>query len=191
MFTGLIEHVGVVIETAPRLRVSHAFDDIREGDSIAVSGCCLTAVRLAAGSFSADLAPETMKRTTLGAKHVGDPVNLERCLRASDRLGGHIVQGHVDGTGEASIRALGDGNWWLTVMLPDGLDRYCVHKGSIAIDGISLTIAEIEGPRLGFAIIPHTYSHTSLADLKEGGGVNIEVDVLAKYLEKLTHGYTR
>jgi len=192
MFTGLIEQVGTVVSPAPRLRVACRFDDVKEGDSISVSGCCLTALAVTAEGFSADLAPETVKRTKLGDLTAGALVNLERCLRASDRLGGHIVQGHVDGTGAiAAFDELGGGNWWLKIQLPAGLERYVVEKGSIAIDGISLTVAAISGSVVEITIIPHTITHTALRGAKPGDRVNIEVDVLAKYVEKLTHGYSR
>ncbi len=192
MFTGLIEQIGVIEQPAPRLRIRCAFDDIREGDSIAVSGCCLTALDVSPAGFAADLAPETIRRTALGDLQPGDLVNLERSLRADQRLGGHIVQGHVDGTAElVALDELGDGNWWLKVELPADLERYVVFKGSLAIDGISLTVASIEGSLVGVTIIPHTYQQTSLRQRRPGSRVNIEVDILAKYLEKLSHGYTR
>lgn len=192
MFTGLIEQVGTVVSPAPRLRVACRFDDVKEGDSISVSGCCLTALDITSEGFSADLAPETVKRTKLGDLTAGAFVNLERCLRASDRLGGHIVQGHVDGTGTIlAFDELGGGNWWLKIQLPEGLERYVVAKGSIAIDGISLTVAALSGSVVEITIIPHTIANTALRGAKRGDRVNIEVDVLAKYLEKLTHGYSR
>ncbi len=194
MFTGLIEELGAIAQPAPRVRIAcrTVASDLREGDSISVSGVCLTALDVAPDGFSADLAPETLRRTSLGDRQVGDVVNLERSLRADQRLGGHIVQGHVDGTGELlSLRALENGNWWLDVRVPDALDRYIVEKGSIALDGISLTVASIRDGILGVAIIPHTYQATSLHARQPGARVNIEVDILAKYLEKFAHGYTR
>lgn len=193
MFTGLIEEVGRVVQPAPRLRVEcrRVLEDLREGDSIAVSGVCLTAVAIDDRGFAADVAPETLRRTSLGDRQAGDRVNLERAVRADQRLGGHIVQGHVDATGElVSLDALGDGNWWLKVRIPEPLDRYVVFKGSIALDGISLTVASIEQCIVGVTIIPHTFANTSLGSLPPGSRVNIEVDLIAKYLEKLAHGYT-
>ncbi len=193
MFTGLIEEVGHIDCAGPRTRVicSRILDGLRDGDSISVNGVCLTAVATDPQGFSADLAPETLQRTTLGSLHAGDPVNLERSLRADQRLGGHIVQGHIDGTAKVlAMDELRDGNWWLKVRLTPELDRYAVFKGSIAIDGISLTIASLEDGTLGVTIIPHTLQHTSLRIRKPGDEVNIEVDILAKYIEKLTHGYT-
>jgi riboflavin synthase len=193
MFTGIIEELGRVstLEVKPtgaRLVVecSGILHDAALGASIAVNGTCLTAVELAADHFAADLAPETLKRTNLGALKAGSSVNLERPLRANARLDGHFVQGHVDGTGEITeLRLLGEDNWWLTVQIPDALTRYVVEKGSIAIDGISLTVAEVSGDLVSFTIIPHTYSHTTLQGYQAGSRVNIEVDVLAKHLEKL------
>lgn len=193
MFTGLIEEVGRVAARAPRLRVEcqRVLEDLREGDSISVSGVCLTAVEVDAGGFSADVAPETLRRSSLGDRAPGDPVNLERAVRADQRLGGHIVQGHVDATGEmVSLEPLGDGNWWLRVRIPEQLDRYVVFKGSIALDGISLTVASIESCIVGVTVIPHTFANTSLGSLKPGSRMNIEVDLIAKYLEKLAHGYS-
>ncbi len=194
MFTGLVEETGKIVAPAPRMRVSCStiLSDLHEGDSICVSGVCLTAVEIGSDGFSADLAPETLRRSSLGDRNVGDVVNLERSLRVDQRLGGHIVQGHVDGTGEiVSLRELGDENWWLDIRIPQELDRYIVFKGSISVDGISLTVASIENLILGITIIPHTYRHTSLGNRKVGERVNLEVDILAKYLEKLSHGYSR
>ena len=192
MFTGLIEEVGRIAAPAPRVRIrcSTILSDLKEGDSVSVSGVCLTALDIGPDGFSADLAPETLRRTSLGDRKVGDLVNLERSLRADARLGGHIVQGHVDGTAELlSLDELGDGNWWLKIRLPPQLDRYVVFKGSISIDGTSLTVASLESNILGVTIIPHTFQNTALHTRKPGDRVNIEVDILAKYLEKLTHGY--
>lgn len=188
MFTGIIEELGTVAACDQRLRVlcSTVLADAQEGASIAVNGVCLTALDLTRDSFSADLAPETLARTNLGDLLVGSRVNLERPVTPATRLSGHIVQGHVDGTGELiSFEELGDGNWWLKVRVPAALDRYLVHKGSIAIDGISLTIATLEGEVLGVTIIPHTYANTTLGSRHLGERVNLEVDVLAKHVEKL------
>jgi riboflavin synthase len=147
---------------------------------------CLTAVDLDARSFAADLAPETLRRSNLGDLQPGSRVNLERPLSPSGRLSGHIVQGHVDGTGElVSLEELGDNNWWMRVRIPPELDRYLVYKGSIAIDGISLTVANIAGDTVEAAIIPFTYANTNLQALGIGDAVNIEADILAKYVERL------
>lgn len=193
MFTGIVEELGTVgaLErrgNGARLRIdcSTVLSDVFEGASIAVNGVCLTAVDLKPGSFHADIAPETMARTNLGSLSTGRPVNLERPMKPTGRLGGHIVQGHVDGTGEfLGLEPLGDGNWWLRIRIPDDLDRYLVWKGSVAIDGISLTIASIEDRVIGLTIIPHTYERTTLGGYRPGDRVNLETDILAKYVEKL------
>lgn len=191
MFTGIIEELGTVAAFDKRLVVKCAtvMEDAHEGSSIAVNGVCLTAIDLARDSFSADLAPETLARTNLGDLQIGSRVNLERPVTLATRLSGHIVQGHVDETGELiALDELRDGNWWLKVRVPAGLDRYLVHKGSIAIDGISLTIAALDGDVLGVTIIPHTYASTTLGSRRVGERLNIEVDVLAKHVEKLLKG---
>jgi riboflavin synthase len=193
MFTGIVEELGEVEllelrQAGARLRVRCAtvVSDAAPGASIAVNGVCLSAVDVQPHSFSADLAPETLRRSALGDLRSGSVVNLERPLSPSGRLGGHIVQGHVDGTGELmSLDALGDGNWWLRVRVPPELDRYLVFKGSVALDGISLTVAGIQGGVLSVTIIPHTYENTNLKQRRPGDRVNIECDVLAKYVEKL------
>jgi riboflavin synthase len=188
MFTGIIEELGTVAALKPRLVVkcSTVMVDAHEGASIAVNGVCLTAVDLTSDSFAADLAPETLARTNLGDLRVGSRVNLERPVTPATRLSGHIVQGHVDGTAEViSLEEIGDKNWWVRVRVPAALDRYLVHKGSIAIDGISLTIAALENDVLGVTIIPHTYAQTTLGSRRVGERVNLEVDVLAKHVEKL------
>ena len=188
MFTGIVEELGTVERAGARLKIrcSVVLDGTRKGASIAVNGVCLTAVDLDASSFSADLAPETLRRSNLGDLRVGSKVNLERPLSLSDRLSGHIVQGHVDGAGElAALNALGDDNWWMEVRVPPELDRYLVYKGSIAIDGVSLTIAELRGDSLAVTIIPHTYHNTNLGTRKPGDRLNVECDMLAKHVEKL------
>jgi riboflavin synthase len=188
MFTGIIEELGTVVSCDKRLVVncSKVLDDAQEGASIAVNGVCLTALELTADSFTADLAPETLARTNLGDLYVGSGVNLERPVTLATRLSGHMVQGHVDATGDLiAIDELGDGNWWMRVRMPSSLDRYLVSKGSIAIDGISLTIATLKRDVLGVTIIPHTYANTTLGSRHAGDRVNLEVDVLAKHVEKL------
>jgi riboflavin synthase len=193
MFTGIIEELGTVDSiharsAGARLKVQccTVMTDITEGASIAVNGVCLTAIDLRPDSFSADLAPETLRRSNLGELRTGSRVNLERPLSPSGRLSGHIVQGHVDGTGEfLSLAALGDENWWLRIRVPAELDAFLVYKGSIAIDGISLTIAALEADVLSVTIIPHTYRNTTLGGYRMGSRVNIECDVLAKHVEKL------
>jgi riboflavin synthase len=201
MFTGIIEELGTVVSldahaVGARLRVrcSAVLSDLTEGASIAVNGVCLTALGIAADSFAADLAPETLERSNLRDLAAGSRVNLERPVTPATRLSGHIVQGHVDATGVVeALDELGGGNWWLKVRVPAALDRYLVHKGSIAIDGISLTIAKLDsipdgGPLVGITIIPHTVTHTTLGFAKPGARLNVEVDVLAKHVEKLLTG---
>ncbi len=193
MFTGIIEELGTVAalearEAGSRLTVKcrGVLSDLAEGSSVAVNGVCLTALAITPDSFAADLAPETLRRSNLGDLAAGSRVNLERALLPTSRLSGHIVQGHVDATGELlALEELGSGNWWLKVRIPAELDRYLVFKGSIAIDGISLTIAALEGDVLSVTIIPHTYEHTSLAAHRPGDRLNLECDVLAKHVEKL------
>ncbi len=194
MFTGIVEEVGAVIALEPqasgsaRLRVAckTVVEAASEGSSIAVNGVCLTALNLKADSFAADLAQETLARTNLGALRPGSRVNLERPLAANGRLSGHIVQGHVDGTGVLeSFEMIGDGNWWLKIRVPAELDRFLVYKGSVAVDGISLTVATLENQVMGITIIPHTVEMTCLGGYKPGDRVNIETDILAKHVEKL------
>ena len=193
MFTGIIEEMGSLQAVEPRsagsrLRIAahKIMSDLREGDSVSVNGVCLTAVDLKPGSFAADASPETLQRSSLGELRTGSPVNLERALQANARLGGHIVQGHVDGIGRiVSLDLLGDNNWWLKVQAPAELDRYLVFKGSVAIDGISLTIAALEDGVLSVTIIPHTYANTNLRGKRPGDTVNLETDVLARYVEKM------
>jgi riboflavin synthase len=191
MFTGIIEELGTVAEWIPlptgaRVLVAcnEVLSDVTLGASIAVNGVCLTAVAITAAHFAADLAPETLERSNLGALRTGDRVNLERPVTPATRLSGHIVQGHVDATAPLlEKRALGEGNCWLAFDIPAHLRRYCVEKGSITLDGISLTIAALDP--LSVAIIPHTIAHTTLGQRAVGDQVNVEVDVLAKHLEAL------
>ena len=188
MFTGIIEELGEVESVGTRLKVrcSIVTTDLTVGASIAVNGVCLTAVDPHPNSFSADLAPETLRLSNLGDLRPGSRVNLERPLSPTGRLSGHIVQGHVDGTGELlSLEALGDENWWLRVRVPAELDAFLVYKGSIAIDGISLTIAALEGDVLSSTLIPHTWRNTTLGSYRPGARVNLECDILAKHVEKL------
>lgn len=193
MFTGIIEELGRVAAfeqhtAGARMRVAchRVLADAQVGCSIAVNGTCLTAVELEGGVFSADLAPETLQRTNLGQLGVGSLVNLERPLRANARLDGHFVLGHVDATVPVvSLDALGDGNWWLRIQVPAALQRYVVEKGSLAVDGMSLTVAAVSASDVAFTIIPHTYAHTTVQGYRPGSLVNIEVDVLAKHVEKL------
>ena len=193
MFTGIIEELGTLesFDSQPtgarlRVRASTVLADAFPGASIAVNGVCLTAVDLQPSSFAADLAPETLARTNLGDLRPGARLNLERPLSPSGRLGGHMVQGHVDGTGEfLALEPLGNDNWWLRIRVPPELDRYLIEKGSVAVDGISLTVARIVHCELAVTIIPHTFEHTTLGAYQPGARVNLECDMLAKYVEKL------
>jgi riboflavin synthase len=195
MFTGITERVGKIesIEKnkdGGRLRVSlnglsELADEMKRGDSIAVNGCCLTVVDFDVKQFSADLSGETLRRTSLGEKKPGDLVNLERPLAANARLGGHFVQGHVDGLGRVTGLVPEADSWRLSVDVPGALRRYVVEKGSIAIDGISLTVAQWQSGVCEIAIIPFTYQHTNVRTMTAGDAVNLECDILAKYIESL------
>ena len=191
MFTGIVEELGTVVTAGTRLEVrcSTVLSDLSIGASIAVNGVCLTAVAVSKESFAADLAPETLSRSNLGDLAPGARVNLERPVTPMTRLSGHIVQGHVDATGEVvALDKLRDGNWWLKVRVPKSLDRYLVEKGSITLDGISLTIAAIDRDVIGVTIIPHTFANTTIGQARVGSKLNIEVDVLAKHVERLIAG---
>jgi riboflavin synthase len=193
MFTGLVEELGTVRAvianaTGARLEIEAAtvLDDAVLGASIAVNGCCLTAVEFGDGWWAADAVEETLRRTSLGALVAGDRVNLERPVRLSDRLGGHIVQGHVDGVGEIAERErLADGSTRVVVSAGEGVLRYVVEKGSIAVDGVSLTVAGVDDKGFDFALIPHTATVTTLGIKGPGSPVNLEVDLVAKYVERL------
>ena len=188
MFTGIVEEVGIVAkisDNAMTVRASKVLEDVKLGDSIAVNGACLTAVNFTKSEFSVDLSPETMRRTSLGQLSEGSPVNLERALLVSDRMGGHIVQGHVDGTGRImSTKTEGD-SIIFRVRVPKRLDRYIVEKGFIAVDGISLTVVKRGASSFTLAVIPYTLKNTNLVSLSVGDRVNLEADILAKYVESL------
>jgi riboflavin synthase len=197
MFTGIIEEVGRVTSIAHendnrRLTVgaSHLVKELKKGDSIAVSGVCLTAVDITPKSFGADLAEETWNRTSFSRIKPGAFVNLELPMRADGRFGGHIVQGHVDGTGKfiGLDEIPGADNFWLRIEISSELTRYVISKGSLSIEGISLTVAKVEGTQVTAAIIPHTTEMTNLNSLKPGDPVNLEVDMVAKYVEKMMRG---
>jgi len=196
MFTGIIEELGSVRQISKNadgaridIACARVLEGARIGDSTAVNGVCLTLVEINDGVFSADVSEETLKRTTLGSLTPGSRINLERPLTPSARLGGHIVQGHVDGVGELfAIERSGEG-FTLSIGFPENLGRYVVEKGSITVDGISLTVASL-GAGAGeqvftVAIIPHTWSATNLSSLSPGAGVNLEVDIIAKYVERM------
>lgn len=192
MFTGLIEEVGAVRRlqrqgSFQRLEISARLilEGSRVGDSININGACQTAVEIGADYFAVESVEETLKRTTLGTLRPGEPVNLERSVRLQDRLGGHLVLGHVDGVGRISGLEERQRQWLLRVEPPAELLRYIAFKGSIAIDGISLTVAQVEGRAFTAAIIPHTFDHTILRQRRRGDAVNLEVDLIARYVERL------
>jgi riboflavin synthase len=194
MFTGIIEEVGRVARIEQRgenrritIAAENVGKELKPGDSVAVSGVCLTALDIKPGSFCADLAPETWVRTSFSRMQEGALVNLELPMKADGRFGGHIVQGHVDGVGKliALERIADSENWWLRLELPSEVEKYTVYKGSLSIEGISLTVAELEGGVCTIAIIPHTVEMTNLNSLKPGDPVNLEADLIAKYVEKM------
>lgn len=183
MFTGIVEELGTVLSLeSGRMTVgaSRVLDGVALGDSIAVNGCCLTVVAHDEGSWEADLSEETLRRTALSALAPGSPANLERAVRADQRMGGHIVQGHVDGVGTV-VAGVPD----LRVRVPAGLERYLVEKGSVTVDGVSLTVVDVIGDTFSVAVIPHTAEVTNLGGLAQGAPVNIEVDIVAKYVERM------
>ena len=203
MFTGIVEELGRIVrletvEDSARLTVEAptVTQDVSLGDSVSVNGCCLTVTAVHGSTFTADLMAETLTRTTLGSQAPGDPVNLERALRASDRLGGHIVQGHVDATAEVLDHHRGEHWDLLRIGLPQEIARYVAVKGSVALDGVSLTVVNVvdasdvapvpgAGASLSVGLIPETLRRTTLGSRRPGERVNLEVDVLAKYAERL------
>lgn len=196
MFTGIVEAVGKIAaldsgRDSVRITLSAAriAEDVAIGDSVAINGVCLTVVEIAAPELTFEAVYETLRRTTLGQRRVGDLVNLERALKADGRFGGHIVQGHVDGTGRiASIRPVGD-SWFVYVEASPELLRYIVTKGSVCVDGISLTVMDADDRAFSLSIIPHTWENTTLKDCRAGDSVNIETDIVGKYVEKLMGGW--
>lgn len=195
MFTGIIEEVGRVqairreaASAVLTIAASRVLEDVHPGDSIAVCGVCLTVTSFTAAAFTADVMHETLNRSALGALGPGSPVNLERAMPANGRFGGHIVSGHIDGTGRIT-RIRPDGNAvWYTVSAPPSLLRYVVEKGSIAIDGISLTVAQVSSHDFSVSVIPHTQGQTTLSARRAGDVVNLETDCIGKYVEKLLKG---
>jgi riboflavin synthase len=194
MFTGIVAEVGHIAKIEKRggnrriiISAEQTPKELRTGDSVSVSGVCLTALDIKAGSFSADLAPETWARTSFSRIRDGALVNLELPMKADGRFGGHIVQGHVDGVGTlVSFDRIDDSdNWWLEIELPGDVEKYTVFKGSVCIEGISLTVAKLERNRCAVAIIPHTVEMTNLHSLKPGDAVNLEADLIAKYVERM------
>jgi riboflavin synthase len=196
MFTGIVETVGKLValdsgRDSMRVRIAAAgiAEDVALGDSVAINGVCLTVVEIAAPQLTFEAVYETLRRTTLGQLRAGDPVNLERALLADGRFGGHIVQGHVDGTGRiASIRPVGD-SWFIYIEASTELLRYIVTKGSVCVDGISLTVMDADDRAFSLSIIPHTWDNTTLKDRRAGDSVNIETDIIGKYVEKLIGGW--
>jgi riboflavin synthase len=197
MFTGIVEEVGRITRIEQRgesrritITADHAPKQLKTGDSVSVSGVCLTALDIKPASFCADLAPETWALTSFSRIHEGAQVNLELPMKADGRFGGHIVQGHVDGVGKLiSLDRIADSdNWWLHIELPHEVEKYTVYKGSISIEGISLTVAKLEENRCTIAIIPHTVEQTNLHSLKPGDPINLEADLIAKYVEKMMKG---
>ncbi len=196
MFTGLVADLGRVatvrrVADGARLEVDTALaEELRRGDSIAVNGVCLTAAEVHDGGFAADAIAETLSRTSLGGLEQGMPVNLELPLRAGDRLGGHVVQGHVDGTGTIAEVHEGDGERVLEIELEEPLARYLVEKGSVAVDGVSLTVSAVRLGSFAVSLIPETLRRTTLGGVDVGTRVNVEVDVLAKHVERLLAPHT-
>jgi len=190
MFTGLIEEIGTInridhISGGFRISVTaqKILDDLAVDHSVALNGVCLTTVTLGDNGFSAEAVGETLEKSTLSHLRTGDPVNLERAMRLSDRLGGHLVQGHVNGIGKIFRFQQRGNNWFLEVDLPGELTRYIIPEGSIALDGISLTVARMDGTRVGVSVIPHTYQNTVLKFRKAGDAMNVETDFFARYIE--------
>jgi len=192
MFTGIIEELGTVASFEPhqggakmRIAARTVVEGTAAGDSIAVNGVCLTALEVSPEGFSADLSQETLDRSTLGNLKIGSLVNLERAVTPATRLGGHIVQGHVDGRGRFDSAVQSGDFWAVRISFPQDMARYFVYKGSVAVEGISLTIADLADDHFDFAIIPKTWELTNLSTLRPGDPVNLEADVIAKYVEKM------
>lgn len=194
MFTGIIEEIGTVRQVAGgaagRLTVAAqtVLEGTRVGDSIAVNGICLTVTRLDGHSFTVDVMPQTLRQSNLGRLHVGSPVNLERAVLPTGRLGGHLVQGHADGVGQIVRTASEENALWVTVTAPAEIMRYIVPRAFIAVDGASLTVARVEAGRFAVSLIPHTQAHITLPQQPSGAAVNLEVDIVAKYVERLLQG---
>ena len=191
MFTGIIEEVGSVASIRKgahscvlTVNASRVLEDVHLGDSIATNGVCLTVTSFTSHSFSADVMHETLNRSSLGSLHIGSPVNLERAMLAGGRFGGHIVSGHIDGVGTISSIKEDDNAVWYTVEAPSNILRYIIEKGSITLDGISLTVAKVTNSNFSVSIIPHTRAQTNLASKKVGDVLNLENDLVGKYVER-------
>ena len=194
LFTGIIEEVGKIVHVVSgsssgeiRIGARKVLEGTQIGDSIAVNGVCLTVTRLYKDSFTADVMPETLRRTNLGRLNTGDPVDLERAMAAGGRFGGHIVSGHIDGVGHIHEMRREGNAIWVTIGAPPEILRLIVEKGSVAIDGISLTVAKVERGSFAVSVIPHTGEETILLGKKPGDPVNLENDIVGKYVEKLLH----
>ena len=192
MFTGIIEEIGIVEKITPisggitiKIKAEKILDDIAVNDSVCIDGVCLTVIKFDKNSFWADAVGATLEKTTFNIVKAETSVNLERSVKLSDRLGGHLVQGHVNGIGTISeIKKLGE-NYLVKILIPDELEKYLIKEGSIAINGISLTIADLDSNEISISVIPHTWQNTNLKDKKVNEKVNVEIDILAKYVEKL------
>jgi riboflavin synthase len=196
VFTGIVEELGTVRRVTPHatgaqleIAATTVLTDVRIGDSISLNGCCLTVVEVTPNTYTVDVVEESLRVTSLGAVAVGDRVNLERSVRLADRLGGHLVQGHVDGVATLVARdTLADGSALLRFEAPTEVLRYVVYKGAVAVDGVSLTVAGVDETTFSIALIPHTQAVTTLGFRHPGDRVNVETDVIARYVEKLTRG---
>lgn len=196
MFTGIIEEIGTVANIergakSSRITISadKIFDDLKIGDSVSVNGMCATAAGISGNTFTADIMAESMRRTALGELKKGARVNLERAMQLNGRFGGHIVSGHIDGTGIVRSQRREDNAVWLTVGAPENIMRYIIEKGSIAIDGVSLTVALVYADAFSVSLIPHTAGETTLLSKHTGEKVNLECDIVGKYIEKFTAGH--
>jgi riboflavin synthase len=195
VFTGIIEELGTVqgIDWHKQgarfyIQASTVLEDVRIGDSLSVNGCCLTVINRQSAQWTCDVVQETLNRTNLRLLKIGDRINLERAVRYQDRLGGHLVQGHIDETGKIlNKHPLSDGSWWITIAASPNIMRYVIYKGSIAVDGVSLTIADLQDTSFSFAMIPHTAQMTTLGFKQSGDEVNLEVDLIAKYVEHFVY----
>jgi riboflavin synthase len=198
MFTGIVEELGHIqaIEKHTQgarfwIQAAHVLEGTKIGDSLAMNGCCLTVIHLKENLWACDVVQETLEKTNLLDLQVGDGVNLERAIRLQDRLGGHLVQGHIDGTGHLiEKKTLSDDSWWITIQASPHLLQYLIYKGSIAVDGVSLTVTKVTPHDFSFAMIPHTAHVTNLKTKQVGQRVNLEIDLMAKYVERLLQAHS-